>query len=231
MRAERFHDLDLLIRNTAASRDLSEKRANTLTHGIGLLLSLAGVPGLIFMAARYGDTWHVVSCSVYGATLIVLYTASTLYHVAKETHWEQLFRVIDHACIYLLIAGTYTPFTLVTLRGEWGWTLFGLVWGCAALGICSKIFWTGRFEVVSVASYVGMGWLALIAIKPILEQFPAGCVAWLLAGGATYTFGVIFYALDRKPYMHTIWHVAVLGGSACHYVAIMYYVLPTEAWV
>jgi hemolysin III len=214
-----------------SSVSLPEERANALTHGLGLLLSLAGIPGLIAMAARHGDAWHVVSCSVYGATLIVLYAASTLYHLALEPGRKRLFRVVDHACIYLLIAGTYTPFTLVTLRGGWGWTLFGLVWGLAALGICVKVFWRGRCEIASTVAYILMGWLAMVAVKPMLAQFPVGCFAWVLAGGITYTVGTVFYALDRRPYLHAIWHVFVLAGSACHYVAVMRYVLPSQAWV
>jgi hemolysin III len=208
----------------------SEERANALTHSLGLLLSLVGIPGLVVLAARHGDAWHVVSCSVYGAALIVLYAASTLYHFTRTASWKRFFRVADHACIYLLIAGTYTPFTLVMLSSGWGWTLFGLVWGFAALGIGFKVFGTGRYELVSTATYVAMGWVALVATKPLLEQLPPGCLAWLLAGGITYTVGVVFYAFDRTPFLHAVWHLFVLGGSACHYVAVVRYVLPSSAW-
>jgi hemolysin III len=182
------------------------------------------------MASRYGDAWHIVSCSVYGATMISLYLASTLYHGSRAERRRALFRIVDHACIYLLIAGTYTPFTLVTIRGGWGWTLFGLVWGLALVGIGCKVFWTGRYEVASTVVYVLMGWLALIAIDPILRQFPTGCLLWVVAGGVTYTVGVVFYALDSRPYLHSVWHLFVLGGSACHYVAVIRYVLPSGAW-
>ncbi len=215
---------------TLNRRALSEELANTLTHGLGLLLSLVGVPGLIVMAARYGDAWHIVSCSVYGTALILLYAASTIYHAVQSPRWKEILRVVDHACIYLLIAGTYTPFTLVLMRGGWGWTLFGLVWGFAVIGICFKLLWTGRFEVISTVTYVLMGWLALIAVYPIVTEFPLGCILWILAGGSSYTIGVIFYALDEKPYMHAIWHLFVLAGSACHYVAVMESVLPTGIW-
>lgn len=208
-----------------------EERVNVLTHGLGFLLSMAGVPGLVIMAALYGDAWHVVTCSIYGATLVILYAASTLYHFAQKPRFKGAMRVVDHACIYLLIAGTYTPFTLVMMRGSWGWTLFGLVWGLAVVGIFCKVFWTGRFEVVSTVTYVAMGWLALVALKPMLQQFPPGCLLWLLAGGLTYTVGIAFYAMDRKPVMHAIWHLFVLGGSSCHYVAVMRYVLPGGGWV
>ena len=210
---------------------LSEEFANAVTHGIGLILSLLGVPGLVVMAARHGDAWHVVSCSVYSATLVALYGASTLYHSVRTLRWRGILRVIDHTCIYLLIAGTYTPFSLVMLRGGWGWTLFGLVWGFALVGICFKVFLTGRFEIISTVTYVLMGWLALIAIYPIITQFPLGCILWLVTGGLSYTIGVTFYALDRLPYMHATWHICVLAGSICHYVAIMKYVLPSRAWV
>ena len=216
--------------STLERRALSEELANTLTHGLGLLLSLVGVPGLIVMAVRYGDAWHIVSCSVYGVALVLLYAASTIYHCVQCPRWKEILRVVDHACIYLLIAGTYTPFTLVTMGGGWGWTLFGLVWGFAVVGICFKLLWTGRFEVISTVTYVLMGWLALIAIYPIVTEFPLGCVLWILAGGSSYTVGVIFYALDEKPYMHAIWHLFVLAGSACHYIAVMEYVLPTGIW-
>ena len=210
---------------------LREELANTLTHGLGLLLSIVGVPGLIVMASRHGDAWHVVSCSVYGATLIILYSASTLYHGARTPRWKKILQVMDHACIYLLIAGTYTPFTLVMLRGGWGWTLFGLVWGGALVGIFFKLFFTRRFEVVSTVTYILMGWIALVATYPIVQQFPLGCILWLVAGGVSYTFGVIFFVLDRLPFMHAVWHVCVLAGSICHYVAVMRYVLPSPAWV
>lgn len=212
---------------------MSDEHANTLTHGLGLVLSLAAVPVLIALAAIHGDTWHVVSCSIYGATLIALYAASTMYHFAraKGARWGNVLRVIDHACIYLLIAGSYTPFTLVMLRGGWGWTVFGVVWGLAALGIAFKVFWTGRFETVSTATYVLMGWVALIALKPMIETFPGACLAWVLAGGITYTLGIVFYLFDRKPFMHAAWHLAVLAGSACHYIAVIGYVLPSEIWV
>lgn len=172
----------------------------------------------------------MVSCSIYGATLILLYGASTLYHAVRPTRWKNVLRVVDHACIYLLIAGTYTPFTLVMLRGTWGWTLFGLTWGGVVVGVAFKVFWTGRFEFASTATYILMGWLALVAVYPILTQFPIGCIGWLLAGGLCYTAGVFFFARDRLPYMHAIWHLFVLAGSVCHYVAVTAYVLPSATW-
>ena len=209
----------------------SDEIANTLSHALGLLLSLAGVPGLIIQAARQGTAWHIVSCSIYGGTLIVLYAASTLYHAVWQVRWKSLLRVADHACIYLLIAGTYTPFTLVMLQGGWGWSLFGLVWGFAAVGIVFKVFFTGRFELVSTIAYVAMGWVALVATYPILTRFPPGCILWLVAGGVSYTLGLPFYVKDHLPFRHALWHLFVLAGSACHYIAVIRYVLPSGAWI
>lgn len=211
---------------------MSDEQANTLTHGLGLVLSLAAVPFLIALAVIHGNTWHVVSCSVYGATLVALYAASTSYHFAlsRGTRWGHVLRIVDHACIYLLIAGSYTPFALVMLRGDWGWTIFGIVWGLAALGITFKVFWTGQFELISTATYLLMGWGALIAFQPVMEIFPGACLAWVLAGGISYTLGTVFYLFDRKPFMHAAWHLAVLAGSACHYVAVIGYVLPAKIW-
>jgi len=208
-----------------------DELANTLTHGLGLLLSLVGSPLLAVQAAVRGDAWHVVSCGIYGVTLTLLYSASTAYHAVRTRRLKQLLRVADHACIYLLIAGTYTPFALVMLRGGWGWTIFGLVWGFAAVGIACKVLWTGRFEFVSTVTYIAMGWIALVATYPILTRFPAGCIAWLVAGGLCYTAGVPFYAQDYRAGRHAIWHLFVLGGSICHYVAVLRYVLPTDTWV
>ena len=140
-----------------------------------------------------------------------------------------MLRVVDHVCIYLLIAGTYTPFTIGMVRGGWGWTMFGLVWVFALVGICAKVFWTGRFESVSTATYILMSWLAVIAAYPVVTHFPLGCILWILAGGSCYTVGVVFYARDRLPYMHATWHLFVLAGSTCHFIAVMTYVLPTQA--
>jgi hemolysin III len=208
----------------------AEERLNTLTHGLGFVLSVPGGGALVWLAARAGDAWHIASCSVYVATLILLYLASTLYHRVQAPRSKHILRVVDHSCIYLLIAGTYTPFTLMTLGGGWGWTLFGLVWGLAVIGIMCKLFWTGRFEAASTGLYVAMGWFVVVAADPILERFPAGLIGWLLAGGAAYTVGVVFYAVDRKPYMHTVWHLCVLAGSACHFIAVARYVVPPAAW-
>ena len=205
-----------------------EEIANSITHGIGLVLSLAGLVVLIILALLHGNTWHIVSCSVYGGTLVILYLASTLYHSIQSPQVKHLFRVIDHIAIYLLIAGTYTPFTLVNLRGSWGWTLFGLVWGLALFGILFKLLFANRHRTSPVVVYLLMGWLAVIAIKPILVLIPIGGLLWILAGGVAYTIGVLFFAWDRLPFNHTIWHLFVLAGSICHYFAVMFYVLPVR---
>src|SRR5215212_1232408 len=205
-----------------------EEVAKCATNGVGLALGLAGVVALVALAVARGDAWHVASCGVYGASLVVLYLASTLYHGARRPRAKQLFQALDHCGIYLLIAGTYTPFTLVTLRGPWGWTLFGLVWGIALAGILFRIIFGTRYRPLAVASYVLLGWLCVVAVKPILELVPPGALAWIAAGGLAYTAGVFFFAAKRIPHHHAIWHLFVLGGSICHYVAVFLYVLPAR---
>lgn len=214
---------------TLAKERLSlEEVANCATHGVGLALSVAGFVALVALAWVHGDAWHIVSCGVYGASLVALYLASTLYHGARHPRAKQLFQVLDHCGIYLLIAGTYTPFTLVMLRGPWGWTLFGLVWGIALAGILFRVIFGTRYRPLAVASYVLLGWLCVVAVKPILELVPLGALAWIAAGGLAYTAGVFFFSAKRIPHHHAIWHLFVLGGSICHYVAILLYVLPTK---
>jgi hemolysin III len=206
---------------------LGEEIANGITHGIGAALSIAGLVILVVLGARYGDAWHIVSFSIYGSTLIILYLASTLYHSIQHPQAKEVFRIIDHASVYLLIAGTYTPFMLVSLRGAWGWSLFGVIWGLTVLGIGFKIFFINRFKVISTLVYVLMGWLGVIAIKEMIANIETGGLIWLFAGGISYTIGVIFYAWKKLPYNHTIWHLFVLGGSICHFFAILFYVLPS----
>jgi hemolysin III len=203
--------------------------ANSVTHGVGFALSVAGLAVLIFLAVYHGTVWHIVSCSVYGVTLVLLYAASTLYHAIQSPRLKRALKILDHASIYLLIAATYTPFTLVTLRGGWGWTLFGLVWGLALLGVLFKVWFVDHFAIASTTVYVVMGWLVVIAAKPLLTLAPRGALAWLIAGGLAYTAGVVFYAWRRIPYHHAIWHVFVLAGSICHYFAVLLYVLPAKA--
>ena len=189
---------------------------------MGLAGSLAAAPVLIVFAAR-GDAWQVVGSSVFAFTLIAMYSASTLYHALPQGGAKNVFRVLDHGAIYLLIAGTYTPFTLGVLRGGWGWTLFGLVWGLAALGVVFKSVRGFNHPRLSLAVYLLMGWLVLVAIKPVLTQMPFAGMMWLLAGGLCYTGGIVFFALDHRRFLHAIWHLFVLGGSCCHCVAVLLY--------
>ncbi|MBW3656945.1 MAG: hemolysin III family protein [Gemmatimonadetes bacterium] len=209
----------------APSADRRWELANALTHGVGAVASLAGGAALVAGAAAYGDPCQVVSSAVFATTLALLYTASTLYHAARSPKVRARLQVFDHCAIYLLIAGTYTPFTLLGLRGGWGWTLFGVAWGLAVAGVVFKLFFTGRFPRVSTAIYLGMGWMVLVAVVPMIEALSPTTLAWLVAGGLAYTGGTAFYH-NRRPYAHAVWHLFVLAGSVCHYVAVATHVLP-----
>ena len=211
-----------------ASRLRRHELANSVTHGAGLALSVAGCAVLVTLAALRGSAWHIVACSVYGGTLVCLYAASTLYHSVRSRRWKRFFRIVDHSSIYLLIAGTYTPFTLVNLRGAWGWTLFGIVWGLTLVGILFKVWFVDHFPIASTVVYLLMGWVAVVAVKPLLAMVPVAGLLWILAGGVLYTAGVGFFAWQKLPYHHAIWHVFVLGGSVCHYFAVLYYVVPVR---
>ena len=207
----------------------AEEWANALTHGVGLLASLIGLPILVLSALTRGEQAAVIGTSVFGATLIALYAASTFYHAVPHPGIKQKLRVVDHAAIYLLIAGTYTPFTLGVLRGTWGWTLFGIVWTLAALGVLFKVwFGSGRFHRLSTAIYVAMGWVIVIAIKPLVQSMEHAGLILLIAGGLSYTGGVVFYMDKRRAWTHPVWHVFVLGGSVCHYFAVLFYAWPTR---
>ncbi|MCA9973508.1 MAG: hemolysin III family protein [Anaerolineales bacterium] len=199
---------------------LGEEIANGVTHGLGALLSVAGLVVLVVLAAMYGTVWHVVSYSVYGASLIILYLASTLYHSVQVPRLRPFLRIIDHSAIFVLIAGTYTPFLLVALRGPWGWTLFGVVWGIAVLGIVFKVFFIGKMEVAATIAYVAMGWMCMLVFKQLMAVMPSYGLTWLVAGGVVYTVGVLFYAWKKLPYGHAVWHLFVLGGSVCHFFAV-----------
>ena len=205
--------------------DFFEELANAITHGIGLGLSLAGLVILVVLAVLHGGARLIVSCAIYGATLVILYSASTLYHGIPIRRWKRALRIFDHSAIYLLIAGTYTPFVLVNLRGGWGWSLFGVVWGLALAGILFKFWFVDRFQILSTTVYLLMGWLALTAVKPMISKVPLVGLVWLLAGGLLYTAGVVFYAAKRIPYNHSIWHIFVMAGSTCHYFAVLYAVI------
>jgi hemolysin III len=213
----------------------AEELANRLTHGFGALLSIAGLVLLVAYSAMRGDAWIITSTAVYGASLVVLYTASTLYHSVSSARRRRVLQKIDHAAIYLLIAGTYTPFVLGPLRGGWGWTLFGIVWGCAVVGIVFKLFladravFAGRADIISTIAYLAMGWLIVIAIKPLVAALPAGALWLLVAGGLCYSAGTLFYLWEKLPFNHAVWHVWVLGGSICHWAAVFGHIVPAAA--
>jgi hemolysin III len=199
------------------------EKFNSISHVVGAGLAIAGASILITVGARLGDPWKIVSFSIYGAMLLLLYTISALYHSLRGRA-KDVFRKFDHCAIYLLIAGSYTPFTLVTLRGDWGWTLFGVVWGLATLGIIQEIWLAKGARWLSLAIYVMMGWSALAVIVPLISILKGGFI-WLAAGGAFYTIGIIFYATDeRVKHGHGVWHLFVLAGSVCQYFAVLFYV-------
>lgn len=200
---------------------VSEEIANAVTHGIGALVSIGAGAVLITLAALTRDPWLIVGSSVFVASLVLLYTASTLYHAIPNPTARRWLQVVDHCAIYVLIAGTYTPFTLGALRGTWGWSLFGVIWGLAVTGVVFKLFFTGRFKIASTLIYIGMGWLIVVAAQPLLAAVDGATFGWLLAGGIAYTAGTIFYASRRIPFAHAIWHVFVLAGSGCHFAAVL----------
>ncbi|XSG76071.1 PAQR family membrane homeostasis protein TrhA [Herpetosiphon llansteffanensis] len=201
----------------------AEELANAITHGIGVALSVAGLVILLIMAINTGDPWRIASFTVYGLSLICMYLASTLYHSIRNPRAKYLLKIFDHCAIYLLIAGTYTPILLVSLQTSLAWTLFGLIWGCAFAGICFKLFFIKRFELLSTLMYVGMGWLSVMAWDDMVASLPGGAFALLVAGGLTYTAGVIFYRWEKLPYNHAIWHGFVMGGSVCHFLVMALY--------
>ena len=204
-------------------QSLGEEIANAVSHGAGFFAALAGAPVLIATAARHGPASRIVGAAVFATTLILLYASSTMYHALARNRAKLVFRILDHGAIYLLIAGTYTPFTLGVLRGPWGWTLFGLVWTLAVVGITLTSVGGVRHPRIATGVYVGMGWLIVIAIRPLWLHVPLAGLLWLAAGGLAYTAGVAFYAARRLPYAHFVWHLFVLAGSACHFVAVLGY--------
>ena len=205
--------------------DIRDEIANALTHGLGAVAALAGGAVLITLAAIYGDGWQLGASIVFGVCLLLLYTASTLYHAIQHPVVKGRLKVLDHCAIYLLIAGTYTPFTLIGLRGPWGWALFAAIWTLAIAGIGFKLFYTGRFKLLSTLFYIAMGWLVIIAIKPMLSALDGPTLGWLLAGGGFYTLGTFFYHRESIRYSHAIWHLFVIAGSVCHFVAVTRQVL------
>ncbi|MDE7193195.1 MAG: hemolysin III family protein [Oscillospiraceae bacterium] len=211
--------------NTAKRYSLGEEIFNSVTHGVGSLLSIAGTAVLIVLAAIYSDAWGVVSSAVYGGSLIILYTMSTLYHAITNPRAKTFFRIMDHNTIFFLIAGTYTPITLVALRGALGWVLFGVVWGAAALGIVLNSIDLERFRKPSVVCYIAMGWVIIFAVKPMIESVTPLSLWFLLIGGLFYTVGIIFYAIKSKKYFHSVWHIFTVAGSVFHYFSILLMIL------
>ncbi len=207
-------------------QSLGERIANSVTHGIGAVLAVSGLAVLVTAAALHGSAWHIVGCAVFGTALVLLYTASTLYHSIPNAHARPILQAFDHSAIFVCIAGTYTPFTLVTLRGPWGWSLFGLVWAAAIGGIVLRAVVGRRAPIVRVLLYIVMGWVALVAFKPLVAALAFGGMALVVGGGVAYTLGVLFYATDRRAYHHAIWHGFVLLGSLLHFLAVFFYVIP-----
>lgn len=205
---------------------VGEEVAHSVTHGLGILAGIVGLAFLVGYAMKYGDGWVVAAVSIFGASIIIMYTASTLYHSVTQPKAKHYLRIFDHCAIYLLIAGTYTPFLLVTFREDFGWTLFMVIWGLAFLGIIFKLFATGKWDKISALIYLGMGWIVVVVMKPFVATLPTGGLILMVAGGLAYTGGVVFYLWDKIPYNHAIWHGFVLAGTVFHYFAIFFYVIP-----
>ncbi len=204
----------------------NEERINVISHAFGFVLSIIALILLVSKAFLHGGIMHIVSFSIFGISLCILYSASTLYHNAKDVEKRSRLKIFDHASIYVLIAGTYTPFTLVTLHGKTGWIIFGITWGASIIGITLKLFFTGRFSIVSTIMYVIMGWVIVFAIKPLINNLPSDGLYWLFAGGVAYTIGAILYSIKSIKFNHAIFHLLVLIGSFCHFISIYFFVLP-----
>ena len=204
----------------------SEERLNVISHAIGLLLSIIGLILLIIKAGHLSPMALKVSYWIFGSSMIILYTASTLYHSVRERKLRYRLNILDHASIYILIAGTYTPFSLVTLRGSVGWIIFGVIWALAIAGVILKLFFTGRFQTLSTIMYVAMGWIIVFAVKPLINNLSHGGLIWLFVGGISYTLGAVIFSIDKLKYNHAIFHVFVLFGTFSHFLAIYYHVIP-----
>ena len=207
--------------HTEREETLGEEIASALTHGLAAAAALAGGAVLITLAALYGDGWQLSAAIVFGITLLLLYVASTLYHAIQHPVAKVRLKIFDHCAIYLLIAGTYTPFTLIGLRDTVGWWLFGTIWALAFFGVIFKLFYTGRFQLISTSVYIAMGWLIVVAAKPAMKALDPWTFGWLLGGGVAYTLGTFFYHRPKMPYSHAVWHMFVIAGSVCHYIAVM----------
>ena len=202
-----------------------EEILNVITHFLGLLLSVAGLVLLVTFSSLYGSVWHIVSFSIFGSSMVALYLASTLYHYVRKKKLRRRLNVFDHATIYVLIAGTYTPYCLVVLHGVMGWVLFGITWGLALTGVVLKLFYTGRYSKLSTISYILMGWVAVIAAKPLINNLETEGLAYLLLGGVSYTIGALFFSMRKLPYNHAIFHIFVLIGTISHFISVFFYVL------
>lgn len=202
---------------------LGDEWANSLTHAIGLILSFIGLMFLLVTPLQENDHWKFMIFAIYGGSLILLYATSTFYHAVRRPKLKKMFRTLDHCAIYILIAGSYTPFTMILLNDVWGWTLFGIVWSLAVVGIVLKVWFRHRFPIFSTSLYLFMGWLVVVAAEPLMDRFHVNGLYWLLAGGLCYTIGVVFYVLDKRRFYHAIWHLFVLSGSTCHYLSVLFY--------
>lgn len=204
---------------------VADEIANTLTHGLGLVFSIVATSVMIYQAWQQYDALAVAACAIFGGSLTLVYGSSTIYHAVRSAPLKRFMRVVDHAAIYILIAGTYTPFALISLRSSWGWPLFGVVWTLGVMGVIQKLRKKNRHKDAGLVLYMVMGWMALFVIKPFVEIVPNAGLAWLFGGGVVYTAGVLFYSLQRR-YAHAVWHLFVMGGSFCHVMAVLYYVIP-----
>ena len=213
--------------NLLPEYSVTEEILNALTHGVGVILSIAGLSWMLYLSIAAADPWRIVASAIYGVTLISLFLASTVYHSMYKSRHRSIFKLLDHCAIYLLIAGTYTPFLLVAMRSDTGWWLFGTVWALATAGIVKKLWFGHRFPKIALASYLAMGWLVVVAAPQMAEAIGPNGMAWLIAGGLSYSIGAIFYAVKRIPFNHAVWHVFVLGGGICHFLGIIWYVLPS----
>jgi len=209
-------------REETESYTAGEELVHAITHGVGVVFGIAALALLVGFSAERKGAWEVVGCTIYGTTFILLYLGSTLYHAARNPRAKRMLKIVDHAAIYLLIAGTYTPFALVPLRGVLGWTIIGAMWGSALLGIAFKIFFTGRFKAASLVSYLFMGWFCVVAIKPLFRELGVASFVLLVAGGLCYSVGAVFYAWRSLPWSHAVWHLFVLAASLCHFFSILF---------
>ena len=208
-----------------------EEILHSSTHALGVLLSIAGLSWMLYLSIAAADPWRIVASSIYGTSLILLFLASTIYHGLYEHRHREIFKLLDHCAIYLLIAGSYTPFLLVAMRTNTGWWLFGTIWALATAGIIKKLWFRHRYPKIALASYLAMGWLAVVAAPQLAEAIGPNGMAWLVAGGLSYSVGAVFYVLDRVPFNHAVWHVFVLGGGVCHFLGVVWHVLPTPVAV